>query len=180
MRDAGCDRIIVEIAPQQRTAPNWRNSIAPFAPADTIAVWRLDRLGRSLRDLNAQVDAIQAVGVGLRSLRQTIDTSSAGGRLVLHVFAAIAAFERDLIHEQQTLGLPPLAREAELAVGMRASRRPARRRPAMGAGMTKIFVVLALNGDYHRHCKEMRWPTGSRESARLSANASTSGGWSTT
>lgn len=68
-------------------------------------MWRLDRLGRSLPDLIATVGRIEAMGAGLESLQEKIDTSSATGRLVFHLFAALAEFERNLIRERTTAGL---------------------------------------------------------------------------
>lgn len=61
-------------------------------PGDTLVVWRLDRLGRSIRHLIDQLHALAERGVGFRSLQETIDTTSPGGRLVFHVFAALAEF----------------------------------------------------------------------------------------
>jgi DNA invertase Pin-like site-specific DNA recombinase len=74
-------------------------------PGDTVVVWRLDRLGRSLRNLIEVVAALGERGVGFRSLTEAIDTTSAGGRLVFHIFAAIAEFERQLIVERTHAGL---------------------------------------------------------------------------
>ena len=68
-------------------------------------VWRLDRLGRSIRNLIDQLNGLQERGIGFRSLQETIDTTSPGGRLVFHVFAALAEFERDLIQERTNAGL---------------------------------------------------------------------------
>jgi len=72
---------------------------------DTLVVWRLDRLGRSIRHLIDQLQALAEREVGFRSLQETIDTTSPGGRLVFHVFAALAEFERDLIRERTNAGL---------------------------------------------------------------------------
>ena len=72
---------------------------------DTIVIWRLDRLGRSLRHLLDVVAELEERGVALRSLTESIDTSTTGGRLVFHVFAALAEFERDLIRERTYAGL---------------------------------------------------------------------------
>ncbi len=74
-------------------------------PGDTLVVWRLDRLGRSIRHLIDQLQVLADRGVGFRSLQETIDTTSPGGRLVFHVFAALAEFERDLIRERTNAGL---------------------------------------------------------------------------
>lgn len=72
---------------------------------DTIVVWRLDRLGRSLHHLVDVVADLQARGVGLRSLQENIDTQTASGKLFLHVFGALAEFERELARERTIAGL---------------------------------------------------------------------------
>ena len=72
---------------------------------DCVVVWRLDRLGRSLRHLVETVSALEARGVAFASLTQSIDTSTPGGRLVFHVSGALAEFERDLIRERTLAGL---------------------------------------------------------------------------
>ncbi|EGY29598.1 Site-specific recombinase protein [Candidatus Regiella insecticola 5.15] len=72
---------------------------------DTVVIWRLDRLGRSLKNLIQLVDRLEAAEVGLRSLQENIDTTSSGGRLVFHLFGALAEFERNLIKERTQAGL---------------------------------------------------------------------------
>ena len=74
-------------------------------PGDTLVVWRLDRLGRSLRHLIDTVTALDERGVGFRSLRESIDTTTAGGRLVFHLFGALAQFEREIIRDRTVAGL---------------------------------------------------------------------------
>jgi len=74
-------------------------------PGDTLAVTRLDRLGRSLKELLETVEKLQAIGIGLISLEERIDTTSAAGELVFHVFGAIAHFERRLISERTRDGI---------------------------------------------------------------------------
>jgi DNA invertase Pin-like site-specific DNA recombinase len=88
-------------------------------PGDTLAVVRLDRLGRSLRELLDVVETLQERGVALLSLEEQIDTSSAAGELVFHVFGAIAQFERRLIAERTRDGLA-----AARARGSRPGRPP--------------------------------------------------------
>lgn len=68
-------------------------------------VWRLDRLGRSIRHLINHMDALQQQGIEFKSLQENIDTSSSGGRLVFNIFASLAEFERDLIRERTNAGL---------------------------------------------------------------------------
>jgi DNA invertase Pin-like site-specific DNA recombinase len=74
-------------------------------PGDTLVVWNLDRLGRSLRHLVDTVTGLADRGIGLRSLQEAIDTTTPGGKLVFHVFAALAESARDLIRERTTAGL---------------------------------------------------------------------------
>ena len=78
-------------------------------PGDIVVIWRLDRLGRSLRHLIDVVQELEDRGVGLLSLNVSIDTSAPGGKLIFHVFAALADFERDLIRERTQAG-PALVR----------------------------------------------------------------------
>ncbi|WP_067975909.1 recombinase family protein [Mycolicibacter icosiumassiliensis] len=86
---------------------------------DTLVVWRLDRLARSLRNLLELVESLSQRGIHLRSLTESIDTGSASGRLVLSVFGALAEFERSLVVERTQAGLA-----AAKARGTRLGRRP--------------------------------------------------------
>lgn len=72
---------------------------------DTVVVWRLDRLGRSLKHLIETVEAFENLGVGFQSVTEAIDTTTSGGKLVFHIFAALAEFERTLIRERTRAGL---------------------------------------------------------------------------
>ena len=72
---------------------------------DTLVVWRLDRLGRSLKQLIHLVETLDQRGIGLRSLQENIDTTTSGGRLVFHLFGALAEFERHVIRERTQAGL---------------------------------------------------------------------------
>src|SRR5581483_9819423 len=74
-------------------------------PGDTLIVWRLDRLGRSLRHLIEVVGQLEERGVAFRSVTEGIDTSTPGGKLVFHIFASLAEFERELIRERTRAGL---------------------------------------------------------------------------
>ena len=95
-------------------------------PGDTLVVWRLDRLGRSLRHLIDVVTALDERGVGFRSLRESIDTTTAGGRLVFHLFGALAQFEREIIRDRTLAGLT--AARARGRVGGRPSKLSAEQR----------------------------------------------------
>jgi DNA invertase Pin-like site-specific DNA recombinase len=72
---------------------------------DTLVVWRLDRLGRSLKDLIATMTMLEGRGIGFKSLTENIDTTTSGGKLIFHIFGALAEFERNLIRERTTAGL---------------------------------------------------------------------------
>ena len=74
-------------------------------PGDTLGVWKLDRLGRSLGRLTATVTALQERGIGFKNLTEQIRLTSSGGKLIFHVSGALAEFERDLIHERTRAGL---------------------------------------------------------------------------
>ena len=77
----------------------------PSVGGDTLTVWRLDRLSRSLKDLIDLVSQLEARGIGLKSLHESIDTTSSSGKLIFHVFGALAEFERNLIRERTQAGL---------------------------------------------------------------------------
>jgi DNA invertase Pin-like site-specific DNA recombinase len=85
--------------------PTFAQLLDQLRPGDTLVVWKLDRLGRSLRHLVDTVTGLADRGIGFRSLQEAIDTTTPGGKLVFHVFAALAEFERDLIRERTTAGL---------------------------------------------------------------------------
>jgi DNA invertase Pin-like site-specific DNA recombinase len=72
---------------------------------DTLVVWRLDRLGRSIKDLITWVGWLEHEGIGLKSLHEVIDITSPSGKLTFHIFAALAEFERQLIQERTQAGL---------------------------------------------------------------------------
>jgi len=74
-------------------------------PGDTLVVWRLDRLGRSLRHLIEIVNALEEKGIGFKSLTENIDTTTSTGKLVFHIFGALSEFERNLIKERTRAGL---------------------------------------------------------------------------
>ena len=100
--------------------PALASCLKALRSGDTLVVWRLDRLGRSLPDLVRIVGELEARGVGFESLTEKIDTTSAAGKLTFHVFAALAEFERNIIHERTKAGL-----DAARARGRKGGRKPA-------------------------------------------------------
>ncbi len=103
---AGCERVFTDTASGSRSDRPGLHEALDFARSgDTLVVWRLDRLGRSLRHLIDTVFLLQERGIGFKSLQEQIDTTTSGGKLVFHVFGALAEFERDLIRERTQAGL---------------------------------------------------------------------------
>jgi DNA invertase Pin-like site-specific DNA recombinase len=106
LRQAGCEEILEEIASGAKSErPVLRGLLEQMRTGDVLVIWKLDRLGRSLRDLVNLVSTLMEKGVGLKSLQDPIDTTSSQGRLVFNIFASLAEFERDLIIERTRAGL---------------------------------------------------------------------------
>jgi DNA invertase Pin-like site-specific DNA recombinase len=106
LRKAGCKRIYEEtIGGGVKDRPELDRCLERLEKGDTLVVWRLDRLGRSLRDLLQIVDRLDKSGINFISLKERFDTSTAAGRLVFHFFAALTQFEKELIRERTMAGL---------------------------------------------------------------------------
>jgi DNA invertase Pin-like site-specific DNA recombinase len=102
----GCDEIVSEVASGvKKNRPILDGLLNKVRKDDVIVVWKLDRLGRSLKHLVDLVNMLMEKGVGLKSLQDPIDTTNAQGRLVFNIFASLAEFERDLIVERTQAGL---------------------------------------------------------------------------
>ena len=106
LKKAGCEKFFTdEMSGAKSERPGLSEALAFVRAGDTLVVWRLDRLGRSLKDLIARVEEMKQRQVEFRSLTENIDTSSSGGKFMFHVFSALAEFERDLIRERTMAGL---------------------------------------------------------------------------
>lgn len=106
LRKAGCEKLFEDRASGVKAdRPGLTDAIGYAREGDTLTVWKLDRLGRSMKHLIEIVTDLEAKGVGFRSLTENIDTTTSGGRLVFHLFGALAQFERDLIRERTRAGL---------------------------------------------------------------------------
>ena len=106
LKKAGCTRIFTDVASGAKSQrPGLGKALEFVRRGDTLIVWKLDRLGRSLAHLIESVHALHARRVGFRSLQESLDTTTSGGRLVFHVFGALAEFERDIIRERTNAGL---------------------------------------------------------------------------
>lgn len=106
LKQAGCRKIFHDqISGAKAKRPGLQGAKAYVREGDTLVVWRLDRLGRSLKHLIETVNALEEQGVGFQSLQESIDTTTSVGRLVFHIFGALAEFERNLIQERTRAGL---------------------------------------------------------------------------
>ena len=118
LTSAGCERIFTETASgAQRDRSELKAALAYLRSGDTLVVWKRDRLARSMHQLIETVEDLQVRGIELRSLTESIDTVTSGGRLVFHIFGALAEFERALIRERTRAGL-----EAARARGKKGGR----------------------------------------------------------
>jgi len=106
LRAAGCGKIFTDVASGARTdRPGLEDLLNYVRPGDMLVVWKLDRLGRSLPHLIETVNDLNKRGVGLRSLKEKIETESAAGRMFFNIMAVLAQFERELIQERTKAGL---------------------------------------------------------------------------
>lgn len=144
---AGCEKVFTDTASGAKAArPGLAEALAFARKGDVVVVWRLDRLGRSLPELVKVVGELEAAGVGFESVTERIETSSAAGRLVFHVFAALAEFERRLIVERTHAGL-----EAARARGRKGGR------PALPPEkVAAIQAMAAGNRSVSEICKALK------------------------
>lgn len=132
LRAAGCERIFEDTASgAKESRPGLDESLAFARKGDELVVWKLDRVGRSLPHLVKLMAQLRDQGIGFRSVTENIETETPGGRLVMHMFAALAEFERDLIRERTRSGL-----QAARARGRTGGRKP--------LALTKINAIQAL------------------------------------
>ena len=168
LEKAGCEKIYTD---QQSGASTERLGLAGVLEMarrdDTLVVWRLDRLGRSLKHLIHLVEKLDQRGIGLRSLRENIDTTTSGGRLVFHLFGALAEFERSVIRERTQAGLSaarargrqggrpkrlsPNQRELLLRLHQERQHSIAEIRQILGISKSTLYNYLAEHGIDARH-----------------------------
>lgn len=168
LEKAGCEKIYADQQSGASTERLGLNGILEMArPGDTLVVWRLDRLGRSLKHLIQLMEQLDRQGIGLRSLQENIDTTTSGGRLVFHLFGALAEFERNLIRERTRAGLSaarargrqggrpkrldPKKRELALRLYQERQHSIAELCQLMGISKSTLYNYLAEHGDDARH-----------------------------
>jgi DNA invertase Pin-like site-specific DNA recombinase len=120
LEKAGCEQIFQEkVTGKLRERPELSQCLRMLRTGDTLVVWKLDRLARSLKDLVEIVQDLNDREIGFKSVTEAIDTTSSGGRLVFHIFGALAEFEHSLIRERTIAGL-----QAARARGRKGGRKP--------------------------------------------------------
>jgi DNA invertase Pin-like site-specific DNA recombinase len=107
LEHAGCEKVFKDegVSGASSSRPGLDDALGTLQTGDVLTVWKLDRLGRSLHHLIIIIEELAKRGVGFRSLSESIDTTTAGGKLIFHIFGALAEFERSLIAERTKAGL---------------------------------------------------------------------------
>jgi len=142
---AQCDRIFTDTMSGSRSdRPGLEQALDYLREGDVLVVWRLDRLGRSLKYLIEVITRLNERGIGFKSLTEQIDTTTSGGKLIFHVFGALAEFERDIIRERTQAGLA-----AARARGRMGGR------PKKLETPTKVAMAQALYGDQSHSIAEI-------------------------
>src|SRR5262245_58005533 len=142
LKRAGCKRIFEEKASGAKAdRPELAKAMTIAREGDVLVVWKLDRLGRSLPHLITTICGLADGGVGFRSLTENVDTTSPGGKLVFHLFGALAEFERDIIRERTMAGL----------AAARAQGRIGGRRRVMSAEDLKLARTLIADPAWTRN-----------------------------
>jgi len=150
LRAAGCRWVWTDTASGSRAdRPQLLEVMAALGEGDTLCTWRLDRLGRSLPHLIDTVRGLEDRGVGFRSLQESIDTTTPGGRLVFHIFGSLAEFERDLIQERTKAGLSAARARGRLGgrptVLTAAKAKQAQRMIAEGTPLVEVATVVGVS-----------------------------------
>jgi DNA invertase Pin-like site-specific DNA recombinase len=137
LKQAGCRKIFEETASgANKNRPKLAEAIDYLQTGDTFVVWKLDRMARSLSQLIDTIDRIHELGCGFRSITESIDTTTAAGRLTFHIIGALAEFERNIIRERTIAGLRAAA----------ARGRKGGRPKALDEGSLKIANALLRDG----------------------------------
>jgi DNA invertase Pin-like site-specific DNA recombinase len=144
LEQAGCSKIFTDtVSGAQAERKGLEQALAYVRPGDTLVVWRLDRLGRSLKHLIATITTLADRQIGFKSITENIDTTTSGGKLIFHIFGALAEFERDIIRERTQAGL----------TAARARGRTGGRPKALQTN--KVAMAQALYNDKHHSIAEI-------------------------
>jgi DNA invertase Pin-like site-specific DNA recombinase len=146
LTQAGCEKIFTDMTSGAKAErPGLQEAMNHLRAGDTLVVWRLDRLGRTLKQLIATVTELSEQEIGFKSLQEHIDTTTSGGKLIFHIFGALAEFEREVIRERTNAGL-----QAARARGRMGGR------PALRAlDPKKVALAKQLHADHSRPVQEI-------------------------
>ena len=134
-------------------------AISHLREGDTLVVWRLDRLGRSLKHLIETITKLNNRDIGFKSITESIDTTTSGGKLIFHIFGALAEFERDIIRERTQAGLKPPAPADEKAADQRLS---PRRKPKWQRRYIRIKPTRSMKSAKHSISQELPYTATSK------------------
>jgi DNA invertase Pin-like site-specific DNA recombinase len=138
LQAAGCERIYQEQASGGRwNRPELERLLDQLRQGDVVIVWKLDRLGRSLKDLLRTLERVEQAGAGFRSLTEAVDTTTPAGRMLMQMLGAFAEFERAMIRERTRAGLDSASKR-----GVRGGRRP-----KLNANQQRAVVQMVRSGE---------------------------------
>src|SRR5260370_22444520 len=152
LKEAGCEKYFSDVMTGSKFERKGLEELLAFARSgDTVIVWKLDRLGRSLKDLIETLNLLKDQGVDFISLTEHIDTTTPGGKLIFHLMGALAEFERDLIRERTNAGLA--AARARGRIGGRPRKRATNGKVAVARRMfagqshslSEIWIALGIS-----------------------------------
>lgn len=149
LKRAGCEKLFTDVASGAKAEREGLiNAIEFCRQGDTLVVWKLDRLGRSIRHLIDTINQLNQRKIGFKSLQENIDTTTSGGKLIFHIFSALAEFERDIIRDRTNAGL-----KAARARGKKGGRPKAM--DAQKVAMAKA-LYQDVNRDISNICKTLK------------------------
>ena len=179
---SGCTRVYTDTASGALSArPGLDQALNELDEGDTLVVWRLDRLGRSLPHLVATIDTLTKRGVNLRSLHEAIDTTTPTGRLMVHLIASLSEFERDLTIERTIAGLEA-ARARGACLGRPTVWTPQRAEAAAtllaaGATVTQTAAALGVSrATIYRHANPPKTSSAGNDASQASSVGRTTDG----
>jgi DNA invertase Pin-like site-specific DNA recombinase len=147
LRRAGCEKLFTDtMSGAKAERPGLVQTLTFMRSGDVLVVWKLDRLGRSLKNLIDVVTELETLGIGFRSTTESIDTTTSGGKLIFHIFGALAEFERDLIRERTSAGL---------AAARARGRKGGRPRVLALSDPKKMALALSLYNDKNNSMKDI-------------------------
>ena len=146
LKQAGCEKLFADTSSGAKSErPGLQEAMNHLRAGDTLVVWRLDRLGRTLKHLIATITDLSDNGIGFKSMQENMDTTTSGGKLIFHIFGALAEFEREVVRERTNAGLQ----------AARARGRLGGRPKLQALNPKKIALARKLYDDGHMPVKEI-------------------------